>query len=213
MIKVDIDFYNRHGWVLIKQAVPLDIVNELKVRGSKLREWVEEKVGTPSEFGPLVHWKGVGCAGMYDEYLLKFYQSSLMFDIVSQLLNSETVYKYNDQMVVKLPDDDFGFDIHADNEFGNENKDGSIHTVNMGVALDDFTDMNGTLEVLNIDDEEWVTVYPQAGDIIAINGNTKHCSSPNCSEDSRGLYACVYSEKQLNHANFYRDQFTEKFEL
>jgi ectoine hydroxylase-related dioxygenase (phytanoyl-CoA dioxygenase family) len=110
-------------------------------------------------------------------------------------------------MVIKLPGDDFGFDIHRDNEFVQGNEEGKIHTVNLGVVLDDFTDLNGTIEVKG-NNQEWSVTYPKKGDIIAINGNTPHCSSPNYSDNSRGLYACVYSEEQLNSYNFYSSIFS-----
>lgn len=207
MYKVDKDFYKEHGWVLIESAIPESSIVKIKEKGLKLRLWVEDKLGTPSQFGPLTHWKGIGCAGMYDEELYKFYQSRTMFTIASQLLEKEKLWLFNDQMVIKLPGDDFGFDIHRDNEFVQGNEEGKIHTVNLGVVLDDFTDLNGTIEVKG-NNQEWSVTYPKKGDIIAINGNTPHCSSPNYSDNSRGLYACVYSEEQLNSYNFYSSIFS-----
>lgn len=205
---IDVQFYKKHGWVLIKNTIPVDTIKFIHDRGLELRRWVEDKVGTPCEFGPLIHWKGVACAGMYDADLLSFYKSGTMTTIASQLLEKEEFYFFNDQIVFKLPNDEFGFDIHRDNEYGNENEDGSIHTVNMGVALNDFTDENGTLEIFDEEEAEWVKPYPSAGDILAINGETYHKSQPNSSQEPRGLYACVYSAEQINLHNFYNDKYT-----
>jgi hypothetical protein len=83
----------------------------------------------------------------------------------------------------------------------------SIHTVNLSVVLDDFTPWNGTLSLQNEDDGEWVTVYPKAGDIIAIRGSTLHKSTENISMSPRGLYACVYTESPMNMTGFYNTLF------
>lgn len=208
MTDFNLQFYKDHGWVLIENAIPKNIIESIHEKGLELRKWVEDKIGLPCNFGPPTHWKGIACAGMYDSFLLDFYKSNLMTGIASRLLESKEFYFFNDQIVFKLPNDDFEFHAHRDNEYGNENKDGSIHTVNMGVALTDFTDENGTLEIFDEQEVEWVKTYPSAGDIIAINGETYHRSQPNTSQEPRGLYACVYSVNQINLHNFYTDKFT-----
>lgn len=210
---IDIDFYNKNGWVHIKNAVPKEIIDQLRSRGIVLREWVNSRLGQPSQYGSPTYWRGVGCAGMYDEYLLKFYKSNLMFEISSTLLNTQDIWIFNDQMVIKLPNDDFGFESHYDNQYGGENKSGLIHTVNVGVVLDDYTEINGTLEMWNKHENQWIEIFPNSGDIIAINGNTIHRSKPNKSNDSRGLYACVYSEQQINLDNYYKSKFEETFDI
>ena len=77
------------------------------------------------------------------------------------------------------------------------NKDYKIETVNISVILDNFTDENGTLEILSQLTNNWVSVYPKKGDIVAIRGNTLHRSGENKSSESRGLFACVYTEKKI----------------
>ena len=47
------------------------------------------------------------------------------------------------------------------------------------VILDDFTDENGTLQIRD------TKVYPKAGDIIGIHGDTPHQSEPNKSDKPR----------------------------
>jgi ectoine hydroxylase-related dioxygenase (phytanoyl-CoA dioxygenase family) len=77
----------------------------------------------------------------------------------------------------------------------------------MSWILDDFTEENGTLEIQNQDDGEWVTIYPKKGDIVAIQGNTYHRSGKNRSIYSRGLYACVYTESPIYLEGFYTQRF------
>ena len=200
--------YIQKGWVHIKNFVPEFVVKELRERAIKWRNWVEPKVGTPCKYGGPVHWKGLGCAGMYDEYLMEFYRHEIMEELSSELLNTKNVWLYNDQIVVKLPNDNFKFEPHTDNSVGGNSNEGK-NTVNICVILDNFTDENGTLEIFNKNDGEKVRVYPKAGDVVAIHGDTPHQSEPNNTENPRCLYACVYSSEQLHFHNFYSVPFSE----
>jgi hypothetical protein len=213
IIENDKNHYKTHGWALIKNIIPLKVISEIREKGIYLRNWVDERLGQPSKYGSPTYWRGLGCAGMYDEYLMKFYKSDLMFQVASELLDTEEIWLFNDQIVIKLPKDNFGFEPHYDNQFGGENKSKLIHTVNIGVVLDDYDDQNGTLEMFNELDQKWIKIYPKKGDLVAINGNTLHKSSPNMSDNARGLYACVYSEKQINLDNYYKEKFKETFPI
>jgi hypothetical protein len=192
------DFYNENGWIHLKNVISSDVVSELRDRAIKLRLWVDDKQNTPAEYGPPIHWKGLGCAGMHDKYLLDFYKSNLMVDIAKEYLNTDKVWMYNDQIVVKLPNDDFSFEPHTDNTVGGNPNKGK-NTINLCVILDDFTDENGTLQIRD------TKVYPKAGDIVGIHGDTPHQSEPNKSDNPRCLYACVYSDEQIVFHNFYKD--------
>lgn len=223
MLSSSITHYNEHGWVLETGAISASVISEIRSRGLELRNWVSDKAGTPSSYGTDIHWPGVSCASMYsgstllngyvlDDYLQRFYQSNIMYNNASELLGTGSIWLFNDQIVVKLPGDNFGFEPHYDNQYGAENSDGSMHTVNMCVILDDFTDANGKIAVKHSDDQ-WVELYPSAGDILALNGNTYHQSDINTSDAPRGLYACVYSEAQINLHNFYRERFLTTYSL
>ena len=198
----DLQFYKKHGWVHLQKKISEDAVHELQTRSIKLRKWVNDKIGQPCKYGGDTHWKGVGCAGMYDTYLLDFYKSNLMIDIAKKLLNTEDVWLYNDQVVVKLPNDNFGFEEHTDNSIGGNFNEGG-NTINMSVILTDFTDENGTLQLRD------TKIYPKAGDIVVIHGDTPHQSNPNKSDKPRCLYACVYSDKQIIFKNFYKERIVK----
>lgn len=195
-------FYIDNGWVHLQNKISESIVYQLRTRSIKLREWVSDKVGQPAEYGPDLHWNGLGCAGMYDNYLLNFYKSNLMVDIAKELLNTNEVWMYNDQVVVKLPNDNFGFHEHTDNSVGG-NSNAGANTINMCVILDDFTDENGTLQIRD------TKVYPKAGDIVGIHGDTPHQSEPNKSDNPRCLYACVYSDEKIEFQNFYKEKIVK----
>ena len=189
------EFYKKNGWVHIPNVVPDEVTSELRSRAIKWRKWLDDKQGTPSKYGPPIHWKGLGCAGMYDKYLMGFYTHEIMYKYASQLLGTKDVWLYNDQIVVKLPNDDFGFTTHTDNEAE------GTPSVNLSVILDDFTDENGTLQIRDR------KIYPKTGDIVAIHGDTPHQSEPNKSDIPRCLYACVYSASRINHQKFYTNKF------
>ena len=193
-----VDFYDKHGWVHIKNQIPGKTISIIRDKGIKLRLWVDDKIGQPSDKGLNVHWKGVGAAGMYDEYLLDFYKSDIMYEIASKLLKTPDVWMFNDQMVVKLPDDDLHFTRHTDNIYPR------LNTVNLCVILDDFTDENGALEIFNVDDDKLNRLYPNKGDIVAIQGNTWHQSGLNKTNETRGLYACVYCDEMIDHHNYHK---------
>ena len=198
------ELYKKQGWLHIQEAIPLHIISELRERAIQWRHWVEDKIGQPSKFGGPIHWNGLGCAGIYDDYLLDFYKSNTMVNIAKELLVTDNVWMYNDQIVVKLPSDNFHFESHTDNSVGGNSNKGK-NTINLCVILDDFTDENGTLQIRD------TKVYPNAGDIVGIHGDTPHQSEPNKSDKPRCLYACVYSDEKIVFENFYKQPITKSF--
>ena len=77
------------------------------------------------------------------------------------------------------------------------------------LVLDDFTDENGTIEVF--DNNKWIKLYPKTGDIVLIEGNCLHRSSPNTTDQPRRAYLCVYSNKPIGKdfkSGFYYSEFT-----
>lgn len=194
-MKLNVDHYKHKGWQIFPNALTDDEADTIKMIGEQMRIDVS-KYST---------WKGIPCAGKFDQTLFSMYTSSIMKFLATQLLG-DTVYLFNDQIVIKLPGDSLEFEPHFDNQFG-PNSDGTIHTVNMSCILDDITVHNGGLDVKNRDDGQWVKLSPKKGDIVAINGNTYHRSFRNNTERSRGLYACVYTEKPIQFNGYYTQEF------
>lgn len=207
---MDLEFYKEHGWVHIPNIIPEDYLQAAKAIGPGLVRWGRTNIGKPTLAGPPNHNVHVGCAGAYEGVLMNLYTSKFSYDLATSLIGKKDIFLFNDQMVYKFPGDQVVFDAHYDNQFGNENKNGKMHTVNISWILDDMTEENGTLRLKSLKTEEWTTVYPKAGDIVAINGNCLHQSGPNNSDKPRGLYACVYSEGQINLAKYYTDPFLVK---
>ena len=83
-----INTYNQHGWVHLHNVISSDVVYELRTRAIEWRNWVKDKINQPCEYGPNYHWNGLGCAGMYDSYLMDFYTSDIMYDVSSKILEN-----------------------------------------------------------------------------------------------------------------------------
>ena len=192
---IDLNFYTDHGYVHLRNQVDTDIIDEIKRRGMKQRSWVDER--------PVANH----IAGRHDEYIHNFYKSKFMYNLATSILGQDDIWLFNDQIVIKKPNDNFVFPEHTDNDVVDANKDYKIETVNISVILDNFTDENGTLEILSQLTNDWVSVYPKKGDIVAIRGNTLHRSGENKSSESRGLFACVYTEKKIKFGQFYTEKF------
>ncbi len=192
---IDLEHYSKKGWVIINNAVPNDYLQIVKEEGLRLRK-KQSKTSHPI----------VTCASKQSRKLWDAYTSAFMYEIAYRILG-EQIWLFNDQVVYKLPNDKMEFAPHYDNQFGNENKEKQIHTINCSWILDDFTIDNGAFSVLNKDTKEWETILPKQKDILIINGNTTHSSKPNESNKERGLYACVYSESPITLDGFYKERF------
>jgi hypothetical protein len=192
---IPLHHYKQKGWQHIEGYLTEDEVNTVKQIGEQMRM-------NASKYSD---WKGIPCASKFDKTLFSLYTSEKMKELSSKILG-DIVYLFNDQIVIKLPNENFEFEAHRDNQYG-PNSDGSIHTVNICWILDDFTMENGGLDVKNQDNSRWVKLYPKKGDVVAIQGNTYHRSGRNMTNKSRGLYACVYTEQPIHLDGFYTEQF------
>jgi ectoine hydroxylase-related dioxygenase (phytanoyl-CoA dioxygenase family) len=194
-MRFDAEHYTKKGWVHIPQLIDEDIINSEKDIGGSLRR----------DYEKYSEWKGISCAGRFNEDLFEIYTSQIMYDLTRQILG-DVVYLFNDQIIIKLPNELFAFPEHYDNQYG-PNKNLGTHTINILWVLDDITVENGSLEVKNADNERWNTPVLKRGDVLVINGNTLHRSDHNKSADERGLYACVYADKPITVDGFYREKF------
>lgn len=193
--------YKKHGWVHIENVIPQNLIDIVTEVSQECKQIAVENEHTPAPYGTRIHWKGLGCASKYEPRLLECYKSEVNRKIATELLETDTLYLYNDQIVLKLPNEEFEFEEHYDNQYSS-NRDNRIHSINLSWILDDFTDDNGTL---NMSGQQ---IYPKKGDIVAIRGDVIHSSKPNISNKSRLLYACVFNGNEpVIHENFYREKW------
>ena len=199
---MDVLHYKEHGWVHIENVIPQNLIDIVTEVSQDCKQIAVENEHTPAPYGTRIHWKGLGCASKYEPRLLECYKSEVNRRIATELLETDILYLYNDQIVLKLPNEEFEFEEHYDNQYSS-NRDNRIHSVNLSWILDDFTDDNGTL---NMSGQQ---IYPKKGDIVAIRGDVIHSSKPNISNKSRLLYACVFNGNEpVIHENFYKEKWT-----
>lgn len=201
MTKEHLAKYKKEGWVHIKNVIPSNLMDVVHKASQPLKEISLQNLWTPAPYGNKLHWLGMSCSASYDNTLWQCYKSNINRKIATTLLETEKIYLYNDQVVLKLSKENFNFKEHYDNQFTN-NKDNKIHTINLSWILDDFTEENGTLSI------KGKAIYPNKGDIIAIRGDTMHSSKNNLSDKRRLLYACVFTaDKPVIFENFYKEEW------
>jgi ectoine hydroxylase-related dioxygenase (phytanoyl-CoA dioxygenase family) len=197
-----INDFKINGWVHIKNIIPDEFLKKTKeiVMDLKTKSLQGIESNTQKEYGSFGYWKGMDMASKVAPELYEMYTSKFMYDIAKELLETEEVYLYNDQVVVKLPNEDFEFPIHTDNDLGpnpNYARTGVFKTITCCWVLDDFTLDNAPISILNTKTKQWETPLPKEGDIIIWNGNTYHKSGINKTNSPRRVYLMVYSNKDV----------------
>jgi len=214
-----INDFNENGYVIYKSHVPQHLIEKVQNITIEARlNIVNNKLqGKRKDFGGLQHWDGLEMAGMYYEELFKLYTSDLMYDIAKELLDTDEIYLFNDQIVVKLPNDGFIFKPHSDNGLGPNPKlasEGFYKTITCCWVLDDFTENNGPIILLNKETQIYETIYPKTGDIVVWDGETVHYSDENKSDKPRRVWLQIYSNKDVtkvpsdkNFKRYYSQRF------
>lgn len=197
---------------LVKNAIPEKTLKFLEEHTLKAKNLVLDKLGEERNVGSGTYWRGIDMASKLEllpeeenNKLFKVFSSDFMHDIISKYIPNP--YFYNDQIVVKLPNEDFDFHAHYDNQYGPSPDDKDLVTLNCMLVLDDFTEENGAIKVYQ---KEWIKLYPKKGDILIIEGNTLHASENNNSDKPRRAYLCVYSNKPIGK-DFQKGFYYKKF--
>jgi hypothetical protein len=155
-------------------------------------------VGTRSELGTGTYWRGIETAGRLSRPLKQMYESPFMLELAREELG-DTFYMYNDQVVVKMPREQFAFEPHRDNQYG-QDPTGKFKTLNFTWILDDQKDIRV------MDGKVWIQPELEAGDILILDGNQIHCSGYNNTEKPRRNWCCVYSKEKPNYMDFYSEK-------
>jgi 23S rRNA U2552 (ribose-2'-O)-methylase RlmE/FtsJ len=204
---IDVTEFKKNGYILIPNCIPKNDIENCKNLCLSIRN---------SEYN-----KVISVASFLSPELFEYYTSDFMYDIATQLLETDELYLFNDQIVVKLPNEDFKFEKHTDNAYGPHNElalKGVFKTITCAWVLDDFTEENGPVSILNTNTNQWDVPLPKKGDMIIWDGNTLHESSINQSNKERAVWLCVYSTQDLTaikpfnseffkNKNFYCDRF------
>lgn len=209
------------GYIHLKNMISpedVDVCKEICMFLKKRNE-IELINSNEKPFGFGVHWKGIECASFLSDKLYEFYTSEMMHNLATKILDTDKVYLFNDQVVIKLPNEDFDFIEHTDNQYGPNNEqalNGKFKTITCCWVLDDFTSENGYIDILNKKTNQWETLLPKSGDIMIWDGNTLHRSGINKSNKERAVWLCVYSTTNMtkvpsidngDFSKFFSDEF------
>jgi hypothetical protein len=204
---IDVEKFKEDGYIVIDNVVPIDLIDECKDECLSIRNSNEAQI--------------ISVASFLSPKLFTYYTSDFMYDIATKLLETDNIYLFNDQIVIKLPDENFEFEKHTDNAYGPHNElalKGLFKTITCAWILDDFTIDNGPVSILNKKTNDWDTPLPKKGDMVIWDGNTLHQSSINKSNKERAVWLCVYSTHDLSsfkplNSNFFKNKnfYSEKF--
>ena len=204
---IDVKKFKEQGYIVIPNCI--DTIEDCKNICLSIRNSSEKQI--------------ISVASFLSPELFRYYTSDFMYDIASQLLETETPYLFNDQIVIKLPNENFKFEKHTDNGYGPYNElalQGAFKTITCAWILDDFTEENGPVSILNKKTNQWDIPLPKKGDMVIWDGNTLHESSINNTNKERAVWLCVYSTHDLTsikpfnsdffkNKNFYCDRFVK----
>jgi len=161
---IDVDKFKKEGYVVIHNHIPNHMIDKCKQECLSIKHSIitNNLEGTKKNFGSETYWKGIDVASFLSADLFEYYTSDLMFDVAKQLLETDDLYLFNDQIVVKLPNENFEFVPHTDNEYGPNNDlalQNKFKTITCAWILDDFTIDNGPVAILNKQTNELLRFY------------------------------------------------------
>ena len=192
----------QEGYEILRNQIPSVYLSVAKNETLRLKKWLldNDLIGTRSELGTGEYWRGIETSGRLSRGLRSMYEGSWMLNIVKEYLGDE-FYTFNDQTVVKMPNEPFAFPPHFDNQYG-QDPSGNFKTINFTWILDDQNDIRIKTS------EGWIQPQLYEGDILVLDGNTLHCSGHNNGTKPRRNWCCVYAKEKPNYMNFYSEKVT-----
>jgi ectoine hydroxylase-related dioxygenase (phytanoyl-CoA dioxygenase family) len=210
--KDKVDKFNKQGYIHLKDVIESDLLSFTRYHSIELKNHYKQFEGQPRINGTGTYWKGLEMASTLNPLLFESYTHPNMLEIAKSFLQVDEPYLFNDQVVVKLPNETFSFEPHYDNQYGPDPEAalrGEFKTINCCQILTNMTEETGPLSCFNNQTQQYDLLSANNGDIIVIDGNTLHSSTHNKSGKIRALYACVYSTHSIG--NFQSGYHTQKF--
>ena len=106
-MKLDKKVFDKQGYIHIKDIVPSKVISPTRRIAINLKRDKISELGKPREHGTGTYWRGIEMASKLEEALFFTYIHPCMQQIVPVFLNTKTIYLFNDQVVVKLPKEDY----------------------------------------------------------------------------------------------------------
>ena len=212
---MDLEKIKNNGYEVLKDVIPQETIKYLQEYTLIVKDRLNGMFGVDKPVGSVKYWQGADMASKFplssdeeNDKLYEFYTSKFMYDIVINYIPKP--FLFNDQIVVKLPNEDFVFEPHRDNQFGPKPDDKDLLTINFMLVLDDINEENGGFHVKDRLTNNWVSLEPKIGDIVLVEGNTYHKSYKNLSDKVRRVYICVYTNESIGKGfsnGFYHERF------
>lgn len=192
------------GYKILKNKIPSVYLSVARKECLRLKKWLlrNDLIGSPSDLGSGEYWQGIETAGKLSPTLMRIYKSDFMLELAREYLGNE-FYLFNDQVVVKMPNEMFAFEPHYDNQYG-QDPEGTFKTINFTWILDDQDRESGQIALK--ESGGWVHPKLEAGDILVLDGNQVHASGVNKTKMPRRNWCCVYAKEKPDHLNFYSER-------
>jgi len=206
-MKLDNKLFKKQGYIHLKDVIPTKQLKIARREAINLKRDKISELGKPKSYGTGKWWRGIEMASRESEELFMCYIHPFMQQIVPVFMETTDIWLFNDQAVVKLPNEEFAFPEHFDNQYGPDPEgalNGDFKTINFMWVLTNMPKESGALEIQNQETGEYELIEAKAGDIIAIEGNVYHRSNHNTTDKPRALYACVFSTKCMELEGFYQ---------
>ncbi len=187
-MKLNNKLFKKQGYIHIEDVIPMDMLKLAR------RESINLKRNTTTAFNKV---GSIDMASKVNENLMMCYIHPFMQQIVPVFLETKDIWLFNDQAVVKLPNEDFTHPEHYDN------KSDDYKTVNYIWVLTNSTKESGALEIKNNKTGKWELLEANAGDLIVIEGKTLYRSNKNTTDKPRAMYACTFSDAEHKSDGFH----------
>tara|TARA_R100001244_G_scaffold124052_1_gene93857 strand:- start:646 stop:1359 length:714 start_codon:yes stop_codon:yes gene_type:complete len=199
-MKLNNKLFKKQGYIHIENVIPIDMLKLSRRESINLKRNKISEIGNEREWGSGIYWGGIEMASKLSEDLMMCYIHPFMQQIVPVFLETQDIWLFDDQVVVKLPNEDFTSPEHCDNQYGPDPEgalNGDFQTINFMWILTNCNKESGALEIKNNKTGKWDLIEAKAGDMIAVDGNTLHRSSKNTTDKPCAIFACIFSSKQL----------------
>lgn len=216
----NINNFHTNGYDILSNEVPRETIDYLKSYTLELKNRMISNPKFETDTKP----NGSGVYGRFHDMassspladdsenkkLFNVYTSQLMYEICKFYLMRDKIYLFNDQVVVKLPNEEFSFEPHRDNQFGPFPNRWDLKTLNCMIVLDNIDDDNGGFKVKNRNTLQWDDLKLLQGDVLVMDGNTFHQSGKNNSNLPRRVYIGHYSTEPIGK-NFQKGYYYKRF--
>lgn len=222
---------NRLGYVVLHDLIDADVLNMLREECAYFVGYVDGsmKARGRETYGITHRGKRYFISNRYRQSrrMADFLYGDLMAQITTAFLG-ENVYLFNEQWVVKGPEQGMKFSWHQDSGYVNFRDPDNVHEpyLTCWCALDDMSEANGTIYVMPHDragtrntvlphtreegsndligytgDDPGELIEVSAGSIAVFTSTSLHRSTANTTPRQRRAYLAQYSKAPIHHSN------------